>query len=802
MLGYIINGKIITNEQGDDELHYYGVLANQKSFIWVQTDHIIITFVEHQNKSLVHSNLAKKVKEKSYHSKTGSPLDLYYFKSKENLNQFVFQSQNKNFSDQNNSVDFLESDVSPLYRFLSEHQIRGIVKFKTSPSKSEEGLEVFKNPHFENFEFEKNLQLDNSLKDIPKLKTLSIDIETNAFPFSQIEKSKLYSIALATDTFSKVLMIGDENKKEDYIEYYTNEKDLLVAFKNHFQNLNPQIIIGWNVIDFDFKVLIHKFLRYEVPLQLGINHLSLQYQEFQNDRLKINIPGRVILDGIPLVKTFSEKKYSSYSLENISQELLQAGKIISEKGQGKIDQINKLFLEDKKKLAEYNLKDTVLVLQIFEKLHLTEIQYYRTLLSGVFIEGLHFYNDIIDNLYLPRLHRLRLAVENQNSHKKTINFDVNIEKVENQFLKDIVQIEFEELFESVIKTYHIDPVGMIWGIKYPEDSISEEGLTPFHKKIGILAKVYHEIEQLENTASSKNHEREDVFTMPFEKAIAEHKKNLQQILIEERKNVYLSRYTTSPFVRSLKNYQKNIILSTTKYLKQMGLKIVCSDLKNIFYCKNSNQNEKSKDIIKLIKEYWENYFEKKNLKSHLKLKIKNEYEYFYLPKQPIVYEQYHVIEFKGKDTTQQWYENIKSKKTIPFIHTLTQKTIDVIFGNEDIKDFFHQIKKELQNGQYDNELIYQKRYNAKQQSKEGTKADYLVAAENHYGVNKIPKRIPYVVGIEGIEIFSETEKNNFDYNHYLEKEIVPHIDKILSDTDYHQHIKVLDPKDDGQMTFF
>ena len=803
MLGYIVNGKLVTDEQGNEQLHYYGILANQKSFIWIQSKALLLTFVDQRNKHLVNGSLAEKIKEKAYHSKEGLPLDLYYFSNKENLDQFVSQSQKDRFASENKEVEFLESDVSPLYRFLMEYKVRGIVDFKSIATHSSNEVEIFTDPNFTGLELSKELKSTELVKQLPRLEVLSIDIETNAFPFEQIEQAQLYSIALVTENFSKVLMLADENKEEDNIEYYTNEKDLLIAFKNHLQNINPQVIVGWNIVDFDFRVLISKFLHYDIPLHLGINQLPLEYQKFQNNRLKVSIPGRVVLDGIPLVKIFASKKYHSYSLENISQELLQAGKIISEKGEEKVEKINQLFLHDKKKLAEYNLQDTILVLQIFKKLKLTEIQYYRSLLSGVFLEGLAFYNDIIDNLYLPHLHRFRLAIENQNTHKKTINFDINIEKVENQFLENVVQIQFIDLFASVIKTYNIDPVGIIWAMKDPENSINEEGLTPFHQKINILSKVYTEISVIENQIDSPQSHFKQEFQIAFTKALAEHKKNIQQILVEDKKNVYLSRYTTSPLLRSLVNYQKYIITHTSKYLKQIGLKVICSDLENIFYQKENNQNDTEQDVISIIKKHWQDYFQEKNLPFYLKLRLKNEYKNFYLPNQPIKYEHYHFLEFKALDIKEHWHENIKTKRSIPFLNTLIEKTIAVIFAKKDIKDFFHQIKEELLEGLYDLELVYQKRYTSKQQFSETKKRpDYILAAEDHYGIDNIPRIIKYFTSKEGVEIFREGEKNNFHYIYYLEKEIFPHMDKFLLDTEYHQHIKVFDPNDDGQMTFF
>ena len=78
-----------------------------------------------------------------------------------------------------------------------------------------------------------------------------------------------------------------------------------------------------------------------------------------------SITGRVVIDGPPALRS-SFFTFEDFRLETVAQEMLAEGKAIdSEKD--KIDEINRLFNEDKKSLAEYNIKDAVLVTNIFKK---------------------------------------------------------------------------------------------------------------------------------------------------------------------------------------------------------------------------------------------------------------------------------------------------------------------------------------------------------------------------------------------------------------------------------------------------
>ncbi len=54
-------------------------------------------------------------------------------------------------------------------------------------------------------------------------------------------------------------MIGDPQEADTNIQWVANEKALLEAMIAWFSEFDPDIIIGWNVIDFDFRLLLKDF---------------------------------------------------------------------------------------------------------------------------------------------------------------------------------------------------------------------------------------------------------------------------------------------------------------------------------------------------------------------------------------------------------------------------------------------------------------------------------------------------------------------------------------------------------------
>ena len=72
---------------------------------------------------------------------------------------------------------------------------------------------------------------------------------------------------------------------------------------------------------------------------------------------------------------------------------------------GKVEEINRLFDEDKYQLAEYNLNDTILVSEIFKKTGIIKQDVKRAQLSGLMMDRLGMMTAAFDHFFLPKLHR-------------------------------------------------------------------------------------------------------------------------------------------------------------------------------------------------------------------------------------------------------------------------------------------------------------------------------------------------------------------------------------------------------------
>ncbi|EED9526820.1 DNA polymerase II, partial [Salmonella enterica subsp. enterica] len=247
-----------------------------------------------------------------------------------------------------NGVTVYEADVRPPERYLME-------RFITSP--------VWVDGEMRNGVI-RNARLKPHPDYRPPLKWVSLDIETT-------RHGELYCIGLEGCGQRTVYMLGPANGDDRQLDfelvYVASRPQLLEKLNAWFAEHDPDVIIGWNVVQFDLRMLQKYAERYRIPLRLGRDNSELEWREhgFKNGVFFAQARGRVIIDGIDALKS-AFWNFSSFSLEAVSQELLGEGKSIDNPWD-RMDEIDRRFAQDKPALATYNLKDCELVTRIFHK---------------------------------------------------------------------------------------------------------------------------------------------------------------------------------------------------------------------------------------------------------------------------------------------------------------------------------------------------------------------------------------------------------------------------------------------------
>jgi DNA polymerase elongation subunit (family B) len=231
--------------------------------------------------------------------------------------------------------------------------------------------------------------------------TMAFDIEVEMItgtPDPQLGNNEITSIAYhdsATNEYT-VLVLDKRKRVESktvgnrHIVSCSNEKDLLLKFIDAIHTIQPHVMTGWNVDNFDVPYLYNRIKR--VLGKKVANQLSTIGEMFFSPyRNRYSIAGTSMLDYMVVYKKFFYGELPSYALNAISMRELGRGKIEYE---GNLDD---LMENDIDTFIEYNITDVELILELDKKLqyidllraicHVGHVPYEDFVYSSKYLEG-------------------------------------------------------------------------------------------------------------------------------------------------------------------------------------------------------------------------------------------------------------------------------------------------------------------------------------------------------------------------------------------------------------------------------
>lgn len=404
--------------------------------------------------------------ERSLTTMHGQPVDALYFKSRRRM----FDERDR-LRDEGKVA--LESDVKPSDRFLMERFVTGAIHFEGF-ARQRGGILYLENPKVTRSEADVDLSL------------LSLDIETEDLG------GPILSIALATRDKEVVLVRSDT----------LDERRLLARAFAEIGAIDPDVICGWNVTEFDLTVLEARARANNVTFAIGRGgERARVLAPSSPGRASIaRVPGRVVLDGITTLKS-ATYSFERFNLDYVAHELLGRGKKIAATSDP-VAEIIRMHREDPEALAAYNLEDCRLVLDIFAKTDLLGFAMERARLTGLPMDRGGGSVAAFDHLYLPRLHRKGVVAPD-------VGIDVDIAPSPGGHVldstpglfRDVLSFDFRSLYPSIIRTFRIDP----WGLFQPGDDpiAGEEGAT-FAREGAILPELISSLHERRTVAMTAN----------------------------------------------------------------------------------------------------------------------------------------------------------------------------------------------------------------------------------------------------------------------------------------------------------
>ncbi len=284
---------------------------------------------------------------------------------------------------------------------------------------------------------------------VKDVSVLSFDLETTGLTHDNNSK-----VLLISNTFRR---LGNVERKLFSLDEYPDQAAMLTAWCDWVREVNPSIMLGHYIINFDFPYLAYVADRCGIQLRLGRNNSKLRFasrsSQFRKDGsqayeyVNVLIYGREIVDTKFLAMKYDvARNYETYSLKPI---IKHEG--LEKKGRVHYDasQIHKNWhdLEERKKIKAYAIDDADDALKLYD-LMIPSFFYYTQTTPRSFQQIINTatgsqINSLMVRAYLQQGHSIAKASEAK-PYEGAISFGVP------GIHKNVFKIDVQSLYPSII----------------------------------------------------------------------------------------------------------------------------------------------------------------------------------------------------------------------------------------------------------------------------------------------------------------------------------------------------------------
>lgn len=671
-------------------------------------------------------------------------------------------------------VSVYEADIRPPERYLMERFITAPVWFAGEPGESAGHAPLL------------NSQMKPAPAYRPRLKLVSLDIETTAH-------GDLYSIALEGCGQRQVYMLGppngDDSGLDFSLEYCATHALMLEKLNQWLAVHDPDAIIGWNVVQFDLRVLQKHADRYQVPLAFGRGGSLLEWREhgFKENHFFASAAGRLIIDGIEALRS-ATWNFPSFSLENVAQTLLGEGKSIDNPYQ-RMAEIDRRFAEDKPALARYNLKDCELVTRIFAKTELLTFLLERAAVTGLPADRSGGSVAAFTHLYMPLMHRQGYVAPNLGEVPEGGSPGGFVMDSQPGLYDSVLVLDYKSLYPSIIRTFLIDPLGLVEGLDDPSDANSVPGFrgARFSRTKHCLPAIVSQIWQGREAAKREQNK-------PLSQALKIIMNAFYGVLGSSVCRFFDPRLASSITMRG-----HEIMHRTRELIEAQGYQVIYGDTDSTFvWLKQPHSEEQAAKIgrmlVQHVNQWWQQHLQQQfGLESALELEFETHYRRFLMPTvrgaEQGSKKRYAGLVAKADGSEEMVYKGLETVRTdwTPLAQQFQQELYQRIFKKQPYREYVQDYVARTLNGEFEALLVYRKRLRRTLEDYQRNVPPHVRAARVADAFNRKEGRplqyqnggwISYVMTVAGPEPL-ETRRSAIDYEHYLSRQLQPVADAIL-----------------------
>ena len=659
-------------------------------------------------------------------------------------------------------IDTFEADVRFAIRYLIERGIKGgcEIEGEASPiSNARHSSLIFFNPML--------APADVTLT--PRV--LSFDIETDA------KSERLLAISLFAPGIDEVLIVDGSNRAmPEKAVRCASEYEALDAFCTKISEYDPDVITGWNTIDFDFTVLQRIAHRLRHPFQLGRDEGAIRIRKAEGyfGSGQASIPGRLALDGIDLLRG-AFVRMDDYSLDAVAREVLGEGKAVKGDVRDRMAEIAHNYRYDLPAFALYARTDARLAYQIIEKLNLVELAFARSKLAGMTPDRVAASIASFDFLYLSELaHKGVVAptVRSDDARVHAAQQGGHVLEPITGLHRNVWVFDFKSLYPSVIRTFNIDPLSYVAQPSASDDLIRTPG-GAFHRASAILPRMLDDLFPRREAAK---------------KAGDEVASNAIKILMNSFYGVLgtpACRFYNPALANSITGTGREMLLWSKRWFEQAGYKVLYGDTDSLFVLSGiANADEAhhrgktsaatlNAELAAFIQERW-------RVQSKLELKFEKLYTQLFLS--PARHstrgasKRYAGLRY-GKDVAEFTGMEVVRRDWTALAKQVQRELYQRLFTDQPIDAYLADIVQQVRSGKLDDALVYRKNLRKGADDYTATTPPHVAAARK--STQESGRLVSYVMTTAGPEPIDNIQ-HPLDREHYVAKQVKPVAEPILA----------------------
>jgi DNA polymerase-2 len=675
-------------------------------------------------------------------------------------------------------IETFEADVRFATRYLIERGIKGGCEIEGEPN-SGAGLpgaglpgtgllragglaQVFHNPRLRPAEV--------SIE--PRV--LSFDIETDP------KGEKLLAISLFAPGVDEVLIVdGAARDMPGHATHCPSELAALELFAERLRAFDPDVITGWNIIDFDLSVLERIAARLHHPMHLGREPGAMRIRKAEGyfGSGQATIAGRVVLDGIDLLRG-AFIRMDDYSLDAVAREVLGEGKAVTGDARDRLGEIMHNYEHDLAAFALYARTDARLAYRIVEQLRLVDLAFARSRLTGMTPDRVAASIASFDFLYLTELERLRIVAPSVSGSDARVHAAQQgghvLESVAGLH-PNVWVFDFKSLYPSLIRTFNIDPLGYVPGEAPGEDLIETPG-GKFRRGPAILPRLLDELFPRREAAKQRRDE------------VAAHAIKILMNSFYGVLGTSACRFYNPALANAITGMGKHMLLWSKSWFESKGFKVLYGDTDSLFVSSAAADPMAAvgvaRDLVSSLNRDLTGYVESRwRRESRLELEFEKLYLRLFLPRARHsargASKRYagllsdaggggDGVEFVGMEVVRRDWTALAKR--------VQRELYQRLFTDHPVDAYLAGIVARVRNGELDEELVYHKNLRKDTDDYTATTPPHVAAARK--SSQPLGRSIRYLVTTAGAEPLDNLS-HPIDREHYVQKQVRPVAEPVL-----------------------